>query len=79
MFEKEEKHLEMCIHLLNKHEKTEEEVSNINRKSQYEKKIERNEHTGSVWRFIEYMLVRVIKSEGKVAQRAAFIKFPTEN
>ena len=70
---KDKKYHEMCKSLLNKHEKTEKGISNINRNSQLRSKIGKSEHRGSVWRFIKYMLVRVIKFEGKVAQRASYV------
>ena len=69
----------MCIKLLNKHEKTEKEISNIKRKSQLRSKFEKSDNRGSVWRFFKYMLVTVIKFEGKVAKRASYIKLPREN
>ena len=76
LFEKDEEHHEICINLQNKHEKTGKETSNLNSKSELLSKIEKFELRGSVWRFIKFMLLRVIKFKGEVK---SYVSLPRKN
>ena len=58
----------MCINLPYKYIEIDKEISKLNIISEIQSKVENIELRGSGWRFIKYLSMRVLLSEGKVEE-----------
>ena len=62
-----------------KHPKIEKQLSIINLKSEVQGKVENIQLRGSRWKFIKYLLMRVLLFRIKVTKWASYVHLPKQN